>query len=249
MSGHSRWSTIRHKKGAADAKRGKVFTKIIKEITTAARIGGGDPNGNPRLRKAIDLAKMNNMPSDNIDRAVKKGTGELEGVVYEEVTYEGYGPEGVAVLVETMTDNRKRTVSDIRHLFTRFNGNLGENGCVSWMFESTGLVSVGKEATTEENLMDIVADTGANDIREEDDHFEVVMPIEKFEATLSAIKNVGISVVSAEITRIPQSTVKLEGRSAETMLKLYSQLEDHEDVQHVYSNFDISDEILENFSG
>lgn len=249
MSGHSKWSTIRHKKGAADAKRGKIFTKLIKEITTAARIGGGDPGGNPRLRKAIDTAKMNNMPSDNIDRAIKKGTGELEGVVYEELTYEGYGPEGVAILVETMTDNKNRTVSDIRHLFTKYNGNLGENGCVSWMFESTGLVTVGKQAATEEKLMDIALEAGADDIREESDHYEVFTLVDKFEATLNAIQNVGIEVTSAEITRIPQSTVKLDGKSAETMLKLYSQLDDHEDVQNVYSNFDISDEILENFTG
>jgi YebC/PmpR family DNA-binding regulatory protein len=249
MSGHSKWSTIKHKKGAADAKRGRVFTKLIKEVTTAARIAGGDPDGNPRLRKAIDLAKAANMPSDNIDRAIKKGTGELEGVVYEETSYEGYGPEGVAVLVECMTDNKNRTVADIRHLFSKFNGNLGENGCVAWMFDSVGLIVIEKSATTEDALMEVALEAGAEDIREEDEQFEVHTSVEEFDAVLAAIEGAGIPTVSAEQTRLPQTTVKLEGKPAETMLKLYTGLDDHEDVQNVYANFDIPDEIMENFGG
>ena len=249
MSGHSKWSTIKHKKGAQDAKRGKIFTKIIKEITTAARIGGGDASGNPRLRKAIDEAKANNMPSDNIDRAIKKGTGELEGVVYEEIVYEGYGPEGVAVLVEVMTDNKNRTVADIRHLFSKFNGNLGENGCVAWMFDKVGLITVLKEATSEEQLMEITLEAGAEDIREDGERFEVRTAIDSFEPVRDAIKAAGIAIASAEITRVPQTTVPLSGKHAETMLKLYSHLDDHEDVQNVYANFEIPDEILESFSG
>jgi len=249
MSGHSKWSTIKHKKGAADAKRGKVFTKLIKEVTTAARIGGGDPDGNPRLRKAIDAAKAANRPGENIDRAIKKGTGELEGVIYEETSYEGYGPEGVAVLVECMTDNKNRTVADVRHLFSKFNGNLGENGCVAWMFDSIGLIVIEKSATTEDELMEVALEAGAEDIREEDDQFEVQTSVEEFDAVLQAIQDAGIATISAEQTRLPQTTVKLEGKPAETMLKLYTRLDDHDDVQHVYANFDIPDEIMESFSG
>ena len=187
MSGHSKWSTIKHKKGTADAKRGKIFTKLIKEVTTAARLGGGDPDGNPRLRKAIDLAKAANMPADNLDRAIKKGTGELEGVVYEELTYEGYGPEGVAVVIECMTDNKNRTVADIRHLFTKYNGNLGENGCVAWMFDKIGLIVIDKRKTTEEQLMEIAIDAGAEDIVEESEVFEVHTSVESFDAVSNAI--------------------------------------------------------------
>jgi YebC/PmpR family DNA-binding regulatory protein len=249
MSGHSKWSTIKHKKGAADAKRGKVFTKLIKEITTAARIGGGDPAGNPRLRKAVDDAKTANMPGDNIDRAIKKGTGELEGVVYDEITYEGYGPEGVAVLVEVMTDNKNRTVAEIRHLFSKFNGSLGENGCVAWMFDSIGLITVDAKDTTEDQLMEIALEAGADDIVEEEEQFAVHTSIEGFEAVRGAIENAGIAISSAELTRLPQNTVKLEGKPAETMLKLYGSLDDHEDVQNVYANFDIPDEIMESFAG
>jgi YebC/PmpR family DNA-binding regulatory protein len=248
MSGHSKWSTIKHKKGTADAKRGKIFTKLIKEVTTAARLGGGDPDGNPRLRKAIDLAKAANMPSDNLDRAIKKGTGELEGVVYEELTYEGYGPEGVAVVIECMTDNKNRTVADIRHLFTKHNGNLGENGCVAWMFDKIGLIVIEKSKTSEEKLMEITIDAGAEDIKEEDDVFEVYTSVESFDAVGDAISQAGIEAQSAELTRIPQSTVKLEGKSARAMLKLYTLIDDNEDVQNVYANFDIADDIMENFS-
>jgi YebC/PmpR family DNA-binding regulatory protein len=248
MSGHSKWSTIKHKKGAADAKRGKVFTKVIKEITTAARIGGGDASGNPRLRKAIDEAKANNMPADNIERAIKKGTGELEGVVYEEIVYEGYGPEGVAVVAEVMTDNRNRTVADIRHLFTRYNGNLGPSGCATRMFDRVGLIEVDKSKATEEQLMEVALEAGAQDIVEEGDVFEILTPVESFDAVVKALAGAKIPTTSAELTRKPQMTVKLEGKPAETMLKLYTALEDNDDVQHLYANFDISDEIMENFS-
>ncbi len=249
MSGHNKWSTIKHKKGAADAKRGKIFTKLIKEITTSARLGGGDPDGNPRLRKAIDEAKANNMPGDNIDRAIKKGTGELEGVVYDEIMYEGYGPEGVAVLLEVMTDNKNRTVAEIRHLFSKFNGSLGENGCVAWMFDSVGLILVSKEVATEEQLFEVAVEAGAEDVKDEGDVFEIHTSVEAFDAVSKAVKDAGIETVSAELTRIPQTTVKMEGKSAETMLKLYGNLEDHDDVQNIYANFDIPDEIMENFSG
>jgi len=248
MSGHSKWSTIKHKKGAVDAKRGKVFTKLIKEVTTAARLGGGDPGGNPRLRKAIDLAKAANMPSDNLERAIKKGTGELEGVIYDEVLYEGYGPEGVAVVVECMTDNRNRTVADIRHLFSKYNGNLGQDGCVAWMFDKVGLIVVEKEKSSEDQLMEITLEAGAEDIKEVDDVFEIVTSIETYDAVSKAIKASGIEIASAELTRIPQTTVKVEGKSAITMLKLYTLIDDHEDVQNVYANFDIDNDIMENFS-
>ncbi len=248
MSGHSKWSSIKHKKGAADAKRGKLFTKLIKEVTTSARIGGGDPDGNARLRKAIDIAKLANMPSDNIDRAIKKGTGELEGVVYEELSYEGYGPEGVAVLVECMTDNKNRTVADIRHLFAKYNGNLGQDGSVSWVFDTVGLVLIEKTKITEDKLMELALEAGADDIKEQDDLFEVYTSQEAFNDVSSAISDAGIETTSSEITRIPQNTVKLEGKPAITMLKLYTLLDDHDDVQNVYANFDIDDETMENFT-
>lgn len=249
MSGHSKWSTIKHKKGAADAKRGKIFTKLIKEITTAARLGGGDLTGNARLRKAVDDGKAANMPSDNIDRAIKKGTGELEGVIYEEIAYEGYGPEGVAVYLEIMTDNRNRTVAEIRHMFSKYNGSLGENGCVAWMFDSVGLIVVAKENTTEEHLFEVAAEAGADDIRDEGDRFEIHTAVDCFDSVSKAIKDAGIKTESAELTRLPQTSVALEGKSAETMLKLYYALEDHDDVQNIYANFDIADEIMENFQG
>ena len=248
MSGHSKWSTIKHKKGAADAKRGKVFTKLIKEITTAARLGGGDPDGNPRLRKAIDIAKAANLPAENMDRAIKKGTGELEGVVYEEITYEGYGPEGVAVFVECMTDNRNRTVADIRHLFTKYNGNLGQDGCVAYLFDSIGLISISKSKTNEDQLMEIALEAGADDIKEEGDVFEVHTSVDAFDNVLKAITAAGLETEGAELTRLPQTTVPLEGKPAQTMLKLFFRLDDHDDVQNVYANFDISDEIMEKVS-
>ncbi len=249
MSGHSKWSTIKHKKGAADAKRGKVFTKLIKEITTAARIGGGDPGGNPRLRKAVDEAKAQNMPADNIDRAIKKGTGELEGVVYEEIVYEGYGPEGAAVIVEVMTDNRNRTVADIRHLFAKFNGNLGQDGCVSFLFDKKGVIEVLKAGTTEDQLMEIVIEAGADDIKDEGETFEIHAAPDALDQVTAALKTAGIAFESAEITRLPRTQVPLSGKSAQTMLKLYANLDEHDDVQQVYSNFDISDEEMESFQG
>jgi YebC/PmpR family DNA-binding regulatory protein len=249
MSGHNKWSTIKHKKGAADAKRGKIFTKIIKEITTAARIGGGDPGGNPRLRKAIDDGKAANMPAENVDRAIKKGTGELDGVIYDEVTYEGYGPEGVAVLLEVMTDNKNRTVAELRHAFTKYNGNLGENGCVAWMFDSVGLIVIDKTETTEDQLMEVALEAGADDIKEEGDQYEVHTSVDDFDTVHKAIKDADIAIVNAELTRLPQTTVKLEEKHAITMLRLYGVLDDHEDVQNVYANFDIDDKILETFAG
>ena len=248
MSGHSKWSTIKRKKGAADAKRGKLFTKLIREITTAARVGGGDINGNPRLRKAVETAKANNMPADNIERAIKKGTGELEGVVYEEVTYEGYGPEGVAVLVEVMTDNKNRTVAEIRHLFSKYNGNLGANGCVSWLFDLKGQITVPREATDEEQLMEVALEAGADDITESDDGWTVTTPPEELDAVAAALDAAGIKYESAEQTRVPQTTKELTGKSAETMLKLMNALEDQDDVQNVYANFDIDDALLEQLS-
>jgi YebC/PmpR family DNA-binding regulatory protein len=244
MSGHNKWSTIKHKKGAADAKRGQVFTKLIKEITVAARLGGGDPEGNPRLRAAMDKAKAENMPKDNIERAIKKGTGELEGVTYEEINYEGYGPGGVAVLVEVMTDNRNRSVSDIRSIFTKCNGNMGETGCVSWIFDKKGLIVFPKTVDFD-RLFETSLEAGAEDVTDEGEQFEVITdPINFIEVRESLVK-AGFKSDSAEVTMIPQTMVKLEGRQAENMLKLMDRLEDNDDVQNVYANFDISSEEME----
>ncbi len=244
MSGHNKWSTIKHKKGAADAKRGQVFTKLIKEITVAARLGGGDPEGNPRLRAAMDKAKAENMPKDNIERAIKKGTGELEGVTYEEINYEGYGPGGVAVLVEVMTDNRNRSVSDIRSIFTKCNGNMGETGCVSWIFDKKGLIVFPKTVDFDK-LFEASLEAGAEDVTDEGEQFEVITdPINFIEVRESLVK-AGFKSDSAEVTMIPQTMVKLEGRQAENMLKLMDRLEDNDDVQNVYANFDISSEEME----
>ncbi len=244
MSGHNKWSTIKHKKGAADAKRGQVFTKLIKEITVAARLGGGDPEGNPRLRAAMDKGKAENMPKDNIERAIKKGTGELEGVTYEEINYEGYGPGGVAVLVEVMTDNRNRSVSDIRSIFTKCNGNMGETGCVSWIFDKKGLIVFPKTVDFDK-LFEASLEAGAEDVTDEGEQFEVITdPINFIEVRESLVK-AGFKSDSAEVTMIPQTMVKLEGRQAENMLKLMDRLEDNDDVQNVYANFDISSEEME----
>lgn len=248
MSGHSKWSSIKHKKGKADAARGKIFTKLIKELTVAARYGGGDPDGNPRLRTAIQAAKAANMPAANIERAIKKGTGELPGVSYEEVKYEGYGPGGVAVLVEALTDNKNRAVSDIRHIFSLHGGNLGEVGCVGWMFERKGIIQVDKGKVDEEELMMTVLDAGALDMTSEEDYFEIVTPFNKFEAVKGALEQKKIPYSEAELTMIPQTTIKLEGKQAEQMLKLTEALEDHDDVQKVYANFDIATEIMEKMS-
>lgn len=244
MSGHNKWSTIKHKKGAADAKRGKIFTKIIKEICVAAKLGGSDPAANPRLRTAIDKAKGENMPKDNIERAIKKGAGEMEGVNYEEITYEGYGPGGVAVLVEVMTDNRNRTVSDVRSTFTKCNGNMGETGCVAWMFDKKGLIVFPKSVDFEK-LFEAAIEAGADDVAEQDEQFEVVTDPAAFMEVRDALVAAGFKFESAETTMIPQTMVKLEGKQAESMLKMIDRLEDNDDVQNVYANFDISMEEME----
>lgn len=248
MSGHSRWSTIKRKKGAADARKGKVFTKVIKEITVAAR-GGGDPNTNSRLRAAIASARQQNMPSDNIERAIKKGTGELEGVNYEEVTYEGYGPGGAAVIVDVLTDNKQRTLSEIRHAFTAHNGNLGENGCVAWNFEKKGLLAVSKEKMEEDKLMEMALDAGAEDVRDVGSNFEITTDLRNFESVKKKLEDGGIAFVVAEIAKLPKNTMRVEGRDAENIVKLIAELEDNDDVQHVYTNSDIPDEILERVGG
>ena len=241
MSGHSKWHSIKHKKGALDAKRGKLFTKFIKEITVAARSGGGDPDANARLRKAISDAKAGNMPNDTIDRAVRRGTGEEEGVHYEEITYEGYGPGGVALLIQSMTDNRNRTVAEIRHIFSKNSGNLGESGSVGWMFDKKGYLVVNKSAKPEEELFDIVIEAGADDLRDDEDNFEIITSPENFESVAAALKSAGIETQVAEIEMVPQNYIKLEGSEARQMLKLMEALEDHDDVQKVSANFDISE--------
>ncbi len=244
MSGHNKWSTIKHKKGAADAKRGKIFTKLIKEITVAAKLGGGDPNGNPRLRTAVDKAKAENMPKDNIDRAIKKGTGEMDGVTYEEIVYEGYGPNGVAVLVDVMTDNRNRTVSEVRSIFTKCNGNMGEAGCVAWMFDKKGLLVFPKSIDFDK-LFEAAIEAGADDVTDEDEQFEVTTDPANFIEVREVLEKAGFKPESAEVTMIPQTQIKLEGKAAESMLKMMDRLEDNDDVQNVYANFDISDEEME----
>jgi YebC/PmpR family DNA-binding regulatory protein len=242
MSGHSKWHTIKHKKGALDAKRGKVFTKLIKEITVAARTGGsGDVEANARLRKAVTDAKAQNMPNDTIDRAIKRGTGELEGVNYEEITYEGYGIGGVAMLVETMTDNRNRTVAELRHLFSKNGGNLGESGSVAWMFDKKGYIVVDKEAKPEDELFEVALNAGADDMQDDGDVFEILTAPDTFDAVHDAIKSAGVEPQAAEISMIPQNYIKLEGTEATQMLKLFEAIEDNDDVQKVYANFDIDE--------
>jgi YebC/PmpR family DNA-binding regulatory protein len=249
MSGHSKWNTIKRKKGAADAKRGKIFTKLIKEITLAARLGGPDQEGNARLRQAIMAAKEENMPKDNIDRAVKKGAGAADGSAgYEEVVYEGYGPGGVAVLVEAMTDNKNRTVAEVRHIFSKHGVNLGENGCVSWIFEKKGSILLDKKSVSEDVLMEIALDAGAEDVREEENEFEVVTDPAMFEQVKKAIDDKGIKHIKAEVTMIPQNEVRLDADKGVQMLKLMEKMEDNDDVQHAYANFDIPDDIMEKFS-
>ncbi len=246
MSGHSKWSSIKHKKAATDAKRGKIFTKLIKEITVAARMGGGDPDANPRLRTAILAAKSENMPKDNIERAIKKGTGELEGVSYEESIYEGYGPGGAAVLVESLTDNKNRTVADIRNIFGKHGGSLGENGCVAWMFEKKGYIAIEGKAVDEDVLMETALEAGADDIREDDSNFEVITAPEDFNAVKEAIDVASIPYIVAEITMLPQSTTNLTGKEAELMVRLMDMLEDNDDIQKVYTNADIPEEVMNN---
>ncbi len=241
MSGHSKWKTIKHKKGAADAKRGKVFTKLIKEIAVAARIGGGIPENNPRLRHAMEEARAENMPMDNVERAIKRGTGELEGVSYEEVTYEGYGPGGAAIYLESLTDNKNRTVASIRTIFTKHNGNLGGTGSVSWIFEKKGVIMVDKKLISEEKLMEIVLEAGAEDILDEEDTFEVRTKTTDFENVKKVLQDKKIPWMMAEVSMVPKNTVKLAGKPADQMLDLMESLEDHEDVQKVYSNFDIDE--------
>ena len=246
MSGHSKWATIRHKKGAADAKRGKIFTKLIKELMVAARMGGGNPEGNPRLRAALLAAKAENMPKENIDRAIKKGTGELEGVNYEEFAYEGYGPAGVAVLVDIMTDNRNRAASEVRHIFSRNSGNLGEAGCVAWMFNKKGSIVFDKKAIPEEELIELALEAGAEDVKDQEDQFEIITSPEDFANVKAAFDEKGLDYELAEITMSPQTTVRIEDpKTAQQLLRLMDALEDADDVQHVYANFDIPDQIIE----
>jgi len=244
MSGHSKWSTIKHKKGAADAKRGKIFTKLIKEITVAARMGGGDPASNPRLRTAIQAAKTENMPKDKIDRGIKKGTGELEGVNYEEVIYEGYGPGGAAVLIESLTDNKNRAVADIRHIFSKAGGNLGENGCVSYLFDKKGYFVIEGSAVDEEPLMEITLEAGAEDVREDSSNFEVIAEAADFEAVKEALEKASVTYISGEITMLPQTSTGLKGKEAEQMIRLMDALDDCDDVQKVYTNADIPEDMI-----
>jgi len=249
MSGHSKWATIKRKKGKADAERGRMFTKLIKEITVVAREAGGDPDANPRLRTAIAAAKAANMPQDNITRAIKKGTGELPGVTYIDTTYEGYGVNGVAVFLKVLTDNKNRTVAEIRHIFSKYGGNLGENGCVAWMFDNSGIIAVDTSVCDEDTLMEIIIDAGATDMSRQGDVFEIITAPGDLEQVRAAIETKSIPIASAEITMIPQNTVKLNEKQAETMLKLYEALEDHDDVQKVFANFDIDDSIMEKLLG
>ena len=249
MSGHSKWSTIKRKKGAIDAKRGKIFTRLIKEITVAARSGGGDPEGNSRLRAAINTAKTENMPKEKIARAIKKGTGEIAGEVYEEILYEGYGPGGVAVLVDCMTDNRNRTVADIRHYFAKSGGNLGEFGCVSWMFDKKGLIQIDKSLIAEEKLMEMALEAGAEDVVEEETEYQVLTSPEDFDTVRTALEEAGLTFLEASITRIPQNTVEVtDEKNARSLMKLLENLEDHDDVQNVNANFDIDDDLMEQIS-
>ena len=245
MSGHSKWSTIKRKKGKTDAERGRMFTKVTREITTAARRGGGDPVGNPRLRLAIEKAREVNMPGDNIKRAIAKGTGELEGVTIEEVSYEGYGPQGVAIIIEVMTDNRNRTLGEIRHIFSKNGGNLGASGCVSWIFERRGIITFDRKSVDEDKLAGVAIEAGAMDINLEESILEVITTPENFEKVRDLLKEKGFKFESAEITMFPKNTVKLTGDDAHKVLKLVNSLEDHVDVQSVHANFDIPDEIIE----
>jgi YebC/PmpR family DNA-binding regulatory protein len=249
MSGHSKWATIKRKKGKLDAARGRVFTRLIKEITVAARDGGGDPDSNARLRTAISTAKAANMPQDNIKKAIQKGTGELPGTTYEEATFEGYGPAGVAVFVDCLTDNRNRTVSEIRHIFSKYNGNLGENGCVAWMFDRKGIIMVKAEGVDEDAVMEIALEAGATDIQSQGDAYEVTTESGDLDRVREAMEKAELPIMEAEVRRVPQNTVKLDRKAAESMMKLMEALDDQDDVQQVSANFDIDDEIMEELSG
>ena len=248
MSGHSKWRAIKHKKAARDAKRGKVFTKLIKEITIAARLGGGDINANPRLRTAVLTAKAQSMPNDNIDRAIKKGTGELGGGQLEQVSYEGYGPAGVALIMDVLTDNRNRTVSEIRYMLSKSGGNLGESGCVAWMFRKRGVITIEKQAADEDRLIELALEAGADDVVSDDDSFQVLTAPDKFAAVRDALEAAKIPLAGAELTMVPENTVKVSGHQAEQVLKLMEELEDHDDVQSVSANFDIDEEVMAQFS-
>jgi YebC/PmpR family DNA-binding regulatory protein len=248
MSGHSKWASIKHKKTATDAKRGKIFTKIIKELSIAARIDGGDPETNARLRKSIADAKAANMPADNIKRAIMKGTGQLEGVNYEELTYEGYGPGGVAIFIETLTDNKNRTVSEIRHLFSKNNGNIGESGCVSWMFSRKGYFVIEKDKAAEDELLEIILEAGAEDMKEDGSNYEIFTPPDNYEAVVNALTENNVEIAAQNLGYIPQNYVKVEGKQAQQVLRLMEELEDHDDVQNVWSNFDIDEEEINQYS-
>lgn len=248
MSGHSKWASIKHKKGKADVERGKIFSKFIHEITTAAKIGGGDISANVRLRTAIELARAVNMPADNIERAVKKGTGELPGVSYEEIEYEGYGPGGVAVIVIALTDNKNRTTAEMRHIFSRFGGNLGNAGCVAWQFTPKGIIMIPRANNDEDKIFSIALDGGADDVKADDNSYHVLTPVENFEKIKKQFEAEKIQVSHTELTRVPQNTVSLEDKAAERVLKMYETLEEHEDVQQVFANFDISEETMERLS-
>ena len=245
MSGHSKWASIKHKKAATDAKRGRIFTKLIKEVTVAARMGGGDVDGNPRLRAAVLAAKAQNMPQDNIKRAIKKGTGELPGQSYEEGSFEGYGPGGTAVLVEVFTDNRNRTVAEVRHAFAKHGGNLGETGCVNWMFEKKGIVLIEQDKAEEEELMELALEAGADDMSQDDDNYEITTSVAAFEDVKKALEEKDVPIALAEVSMVPQSTVRLEGSDAKRMLRLMELLEDHDDIQNVAANFDIDASVME----
>lgn len=245
MSGHSKWATIKRKKSKTDAARGRTFTKLIKEITVAARAGGGDEDANPRLRTAVVSAKAANMPSDNIKKAIQKGTGELPGVSYDEATFEGYGPGGVAVFVDVLTDNRNRTVAEIRHLFSKYNGNLGENGCVAWIFDKKGIITISNDGVDEDTLMEAALEAGAADIQTQEDAFEVTTEPGDLERVREVLERAEMTVIEAVVRRIPQNTVKLGRKEAQSMLKLMEMLEEHDDVQQVSANFDIDDKLME----
>ena len=245
MSGHSKWHTIKHKKGAADAKRGKIFTRLIKELTVAARNGGGDPGSNPRLRTILAEAKANNMPRENIDRAIRRGTGQEPGVSYEEVQYEGYGPGGAAVIIDIVTDNKNRTVGEIRHTLEKHGGNLAAANAVAWMFSKKGYIVVEKAKAEEEKLLNAVLDAGADDMQDDEDNWEIFTAPESFPAVQEAVKGLGIEPATAQVSMVPQNYVKLEGKAAQQMVKLMEALEDHDDVQHVWSNFDIAEKEIE----
>jgi YebC/PmpR family DNA-binding regulatory protein len=248
MSGHSKWHSIKYKKAAQDAKRGKMFTKIIRELSVAARMGGAEPDANPRLRKAISDAKAINMPSDNIKKAIMKGIGQLEGVSYEEVAYEGYGPGGVAIYVEVVSDNKNRTVSELRHIFSKNGGNIGESGCVAWMFKRKGYIVVEKSKASEDDLLEIATEAGAEDLREDGSNYEIFTPPEDYEKVVESLKNSSIEIAASNLGYIPQNYIKLEGKQAQQLLRLMEELEDHDDVQHVWANFDIDEEEIAKYS-